>query len=65
MKFGPSRPELWFRLLVSLAGLGLMAVAIAIHGWPEGPGLIEVVGFGGLFFGGTAVLSVLRLIRQP
>jgi len=63
-KFGPTRSELIFRLAVSLAGLALLAVALALRGLPEGPGLIEVVGVAGLFFGGTAVLSARALLRK-
>lgn len=64
MKYGPSRGEHVFRLIFSLAGLGLLAVAIAINGLPEGPGLVEVVGFGGSFFGGSAIWSGWKLWRQ-
>ncbi len=63
MKYGPTRGEWWFRLVVSLAGLGLLALAIALRGWPEGPGLVEVVGFGGLFFAGSAALALRGLLR--
>lgn len=63
-KFGPSRGELIFRLCFSLAGLALLAVALALRGLPEGPGLIEVVGLAGTFFGGTAVLSIRALLRR-
>jgi hypothetical protein len=64
MKYGPSRGEYWIRLVISLAGLGLLAMAIALRGWPEGPGLVEVVGFGGLFFGGSAVMALRALLRR-
>jgi hypothetical protein len=63
-KFGPSRGELLFRLAVSLAGLALLAAALMLRGLPEGPGFVEVVGVAGLFFGGTAVLSLRALLRR-
>lgn len=63
MKYGPTRGEYLLRLAISVAGLGLMTAAIALHGWPEGPGLVEVVGFGGLFFGGSAVMAIRGLLR--
>ncbi|MFN3846830.1 MAG: hypothetical protein ACK4RZ_13560 [Paracoccaceae bacterium] len=64
MKHGPTRGEWWFRLVVSLGGLGLLALTIALRGWPEGPGLVEVVGFGGLFFVGSAVMALRGLLRR-
>ena len=63
-KFGPSRGELLFRLAVSLAGMALLAAALMMRGLPEGPGLVEVVGVAGLFFGVTAVLSLRALLRR-
>jgi hypothetical protein len=63
MKYGPTRGEHVFRLIASLGGLGLLAAAIAIQGMPEGPGLVEVVGFGGSFFGGSAAWSAWKLWR--
>ena len=64
-KFGPSRGEIIFRLVFSLAGLGLLAVALLIHGIPRGPALVETVGLAGLFFGGTAIWSIRKLLRMP
>ena len=63
MSHGPTRAELWFRLIFSLAGLGLMTVALVVRGVPNGPALVEVVGLAGVFFGGTAIWSGLRLWR--
>lgn len=63
MKYGPTRGELKFRLAFSLAGLCLLAVALAYRGLPEGPGLIEVVGLSVAFFGGTAIFAIRGLLR--
>lgn len=63
-KYGPSRGELVFRLVFSLGGLMLIGAAIALRGMPEGPALVEVVGLGGAFFGGTAILSARALLRR-
>lgn len=63
MKYGPTRGELWFRLLFSLAGLCLLGVAVAYRGIPSGPALVEVIGVAGLFFGGTAIWAAIRLLR--
>lgn len=65
MKYGPSRGEWKFRLVFSLAGLCLLAAALFYQGLPEGPGLIEVAGVAGLFFGGTAVMALRALLRKP
>lgn len=64
-KFGPSRGEHLFRLIFSLAGLAFIGVLFAVHGIPRGPGLVEVVGIVGTFFGGTAVFSARALLRKP
>lgn len=64
MKYGPTRGELRFRLVFSLAGMALTLVALFAHGIPSAPALVEVLGIAGLFFGGTAVWSALRLMRQ-
>ena len=62
MKYGPDRKEHWFRLVFSLAGLALMAVAVARHG-VQGIAWVEIVLFAGAFFGGSALWSGLRLWR--
>lgn len=61
---GPSRKELWFRIAFSLAGLGLLGVTIALRGISNSAALVEVVGIAGLFFGGTALWSAIRLWRS-
>ncbi len=60
----PARSELVFRLAFSLAGLVLIGVVIAVRGWPQGPALFEVIGVAGAFFGGTAVWSIRKLMKQ-
>jgi hypothetical protein len=62
MKFGPSRGELWFRLAVSAFGLGMMITAVTMRG-VRGIAWVEVVGLASVFFGGTAVWTILRLLR--
>ncbi|MEM1350775.1 MAG: hypothetical protein AAGF27_00445 [Pseudomonadota bacterium] len=62
-KFGPTRGELKFRLLVSLAGLILLFGALIFRGLPVGPAMFEVVIISGGFFGGTFVWAVVRLRR--
>jgi hypothetical protein len=63
-RFGPTRGELRFRLWVSIAGLGLMAVALFSRGVPSGPAFVEVVGMAGLFFGGTAIWTLRQLRKR-
>ena len=60
-RFGPTRGELWFRVLVGMAGLAFLIYAVSVRGMPSGPALFEVIGVGGLFFGGTIGLSAWRL----
>jgi hypothetical protein len=60
-KYGPTKGELQFWLVVSLLGFGLLAVALSIHGWPSGPGWLEFVGIPGAFLGWLLVRSVIRL----
>jgi xanthosine utilization system XapX-like protein len=63
-RFGPTRGELWFWLWASLAGLGLMLVAVFARGLPSGPALAEVVGLASIVFGYLGLRSVKRLIRR-
>jgi hypothetical protein len=62
-KYGPTRGELQFRIAVAILGLGFMGFALWMRGVPSGPALVEVVGLATVFFGGTLILSVRRLIR--
>jgi len=61
--FGPSRSELWFRLLASIAGLAFMVIAVSIRG-VSGMASVEVVGLSSIFFGGTAVWAGWKLWTQ-
>lgn len=63
-KYGPTRGEHLFRLVFSLFGLGCIGVLFAVRGVPNGPGLVEVVGIAGAFFGGSAVMSARALLRR-
>lgn len=62
--YGPTRGELWFRVVVSLAGLGLVGVMLAVRGIPTGPGLIEALGIPLALFGGTIFFSAWKLIKR-
>ena len=62
-KFGPTRGEVWFRLVFSLFGLAMMGFALWYRGIPEGPALVEVVGLASVFFGGTVIWAIRRLMR--
>jgi hypothetical protein len=61
---GPTRNELWFRLIFSLGGLALLAVAVMVRGISNSAALVEVVGIAGAFFGATAIWSALKLARH-
>lgn len=63
-KYGPTRGEHLFRLIFSIFGLGCIGVLFAVQGVPRGPGLVEVVGIAGAFFGGTLILSARALLRK-
>ncbi len=62
-KFGPSRSELKFRILMSAVILGLLIIAMAIKGVPRSLVGIELFVFGGgfaVFLGGTSLWKLLR-----
>ncbi|WP_299371021.1 hypothetical protein [uncultured Tateyamaria sp.] len=63
-KYGPTRGDLKFRLAVSLIGLAMVAGALAYRGLPQGPGGWEAIGLGTLFFGGTLLWTLRKLIRR-
>ena len=54
---------MWFRLVFSLAGLGLLGFALARHG-VSGLAWFEIVLIAGGFFGGTAVWTIRQLVRD-
>lgn len=60
--YGPTRGELWFRLVFSIAGLALMIFAVAYRGF-NGIASVEIIGIAGAFFGGTLIWSVVKLLR--
>lgn len=60
-KYGPTRGELWFRLVAGVVGFALLIAVVTARGVPSGPALVEVVGFGGVFFGGTVLWSAWQL----
>ncbi|QBF33659.1 hypothetical protein [Thalassococcus sp. S3] len=63
-KFGPSKSDLIFRLVFSLCGLAMMVGAILYRGMPKGPAMFEIIGIASVFFGGTAVWTIRKLIRK-
>ena len=63
-KYGPTRGELWFRLVAGCIGLVLLTAAVTARGLPSGPALVEVVGIGGIFFGGTVGWSAWKLWKN-
>ena len=63
-KYGPTRGELWFRLVAGVVGFVLLVGAVTSRGMPSGPALVEVVGFGGAFFGGTVLWSAWKLWKS-
>ena len=64
-KFGPTRGDLIFRRVFSLAGLALLCVALAYRGLPTSAGGWEAVVIAALFFGGTAVWTLNKLRKLP
>lgn len=62
--YGPNRAELWFRLAVSIGGLGLVGAMLAVRGVPSGPALVEVLGIPLALFGGTIAWTARKLIRR-
>lgn len=62
MKYGPSRGELIFRLVFSLAGLAGLAVTLVRPEW-RGLVLSEIGVLALAFFGGTAIWTARQLMR--
>lgn len=63
-KYGPSKKELQFRLIVSVVGLALLAAALAYRGMPQGVAVFETIGIAGVFFGGSLVWTLKKLVRK-
>lgn len=63
-KYGPTTADLKFRLAFSVVGLALICGAIFYRGPPTGPGGWETIGIAALFFGGTFVWTLIKLIRK-
>ena len=63
-KYGPTRGELWFRMAVGIIGFALLIAVVTARGMPSGPALVEVVGIGGVFFGGTVLWSAWKLWKN-
>ena len=63
-KYAATRGELKFWLLISGAGLALMAGVLGVRGLPSGPALFEVVALPSVFLGWLFIRSVKRLIRH-
>ena len=49
---------------VGIGGLALLIAVVTARGMPSGPALVEVVGFGGVFFGGTVLWSAWKLWKD-
>ena len=62
-KYDPTRGEWQIRLAISVIGLWLLVAVVVIQGWPEGPGLVEVFGVAGLFFGASGLRALRGLLR--
>lgn len=63
-KYGPSKKELQFRLIVSVVGLALLAAALTYRGMPQGVAVFETIGIAGVFFGGSLVWTLKKLLRK-
>ena len=62
--FGPTRGELKFRLIASLAGLAFLVGGFLRTGI-FGIASLEIVIIGGAFFGGSAIWSAWTLWKAP
>ena len=63
-KFGPSRGELKLRLAISAAGLALMVFALLFRGAPTSAGGWEAIVIAALFFGGSFVWTLRKLMQR-
>ncbi len=62
-KFGPTRGELWFWLVVAAGGLAMMVLTLIVRR-PSGPALFEVFAIPALLFGWLGLRSIVRLIGR-
>jgi hypothetical protein len=62
-KFGPTKVDLNARLIFGFAGLAVVLGAVAFHGAPKGPAMFEIIGVAAVFFGGTAIWTIRKLIK--
>lgn len=62
-RYGPTRGELWFWLVVSVAGVAFMTFVFFYRGMPQAAALVELVGLPLVAFGYLGGRSVKRLIR--
>ena len=62
-RYGPSRGDLMFRTCFAAAGLALTLAAVLFRGLPQGPGGWEAIIIAIVFFGGTLIWSLRRLLR--
>ena len=63
-RYGPTRGELKFWLVVSIAGLAFMTFAFVYRGLPQSAALVELVGLPLVVFCYLGGRSVKRLILQ-
>lgn len=63
-KSAPREGEHIPRLSASIAGLALLGVTLAVIGIPQGPALVELFGFGSLFFTGTVAWSGWKRLKR-
>lgn len=62
--FGPTRGELKFRLAFSFVGLVALLGALVYRDFQAGPAMVEVLIIAGGFFGGSAIWTILKLVKH-
>ncbi len=63
-KFSPTRSDLRFRLAFSAAGLIMLVAALVFRGLPTTAGGWEAIGLATVFFAGTLVWTLRKLLRK-
>lgn len=63
-KYGPGKGELQFRLVFSALGLVLLVAALFFRGIPQGAAMFEIVVIASVFFGGTFVWTLKKLLQR-